>query len=133
MNNITTTPADTAVNLYRAVQNGDIAAAAQYLADDVVLHVPGTHALAGDHHGAAGILAFLEGIRAFTASGEDIEILDVLDGRDHAALYCRVTAERAGRPSLENFTIHLFRVRDGRVVEIWLHNRDERTVDAFWS
>jgi ketosteroid isomerase-like protein len=129
----TTSPAAIAVGLYSAVLGGDVAGIADHVADDLVLHVPGTHALAGEHRGAANVLTFLERSRALTDTGEHIEVIDVLEGRDHAAVYCRVTATREGRPPLDNLTVHLLRIHGGKVAEISLHNRDDRPVDEFWS
>ena len=57
----------------------------------------------------------------------------MLAGADHVAVYLDVRGERDGRVDLENRTIHLFRIADGRVAEIWFHNWDQRAVDAFWS
>lgn len=126
-------PAAVATSLYDALLAGDLDGAARFLADDVVLHVPGTHPLAGEHHGPAGVVDFVVGSRALTDDGEQIEVLDVLGGTDHAAVYCRVRATRAGRAPLDNTTVHLLRVRAGRVVELWLHNWDAPVVDEFWS
>jgi len=128
----TTSPADVARRLYDAVGTGDLVAASAWLAEDVVLHVPGTHPLAGDHVGLDGFARFLAESAAVTDGGEDIEVVDVLGGEHHAAVYCHVTATRPGRAPLDNMTVHLLAVRDGRVVEAWLHNRDDAAVSAFW-
>jgi ketosteroid isomerase-like protein len=129
------TPAEVATGLYRALAAGDLIAAADHLAPDVTVHVPGTHPLAGAHHGLDGVLAFVEGTRAATDDGETIEILDVLTGTGSTttvAVHCRVTATRGDR-TLDNSTIHLLRIVDGRVTEIHLHNFDGVAVDDFWS
>lgn len=119
--------------IYSGLATGDPAPLANALAPDVVLHVPGSHALAGTHHGADQLLGFLLATRQLTDAGEQIELLDVLTGRDHAAALCRVTATRAGRPPLDNHTIHLVRFDGDQIAEIWLHNRDDFAVNAFWS
>lgn len=124
---------DVAVGLYVAIAGNDFASAAQYLAPDVVLHVPGTHPLAGDHRGPEAFARFVESTRSLTTDGEQIELLDLLEGHDHVAAYCRVTAQRPGREPLDNTTVHLMRVREGRVTEAWLHNWDGPAVDRFWS
>jgi uncharacterized protein len=129
----TDTPsAQVAICLYRALATGDLAAAAAHLDPDVALHVPGTHPLAGTHRGLEGVLAFVDGTRARTDDGEAIEVLDVLAGANTTAVHCRVTATRGDR-RLDNSTIHLLRLRQGRVVEIHLHNFDGVAVDDFWS
>lgn len=127
------TSRDLVVSLYRAVEGGDLAGAAAALHDDVVLHVPGTHPLAGDHRGPAGILEFVAGIRALTDDGEHIEVLDVLEGDELVAVCALVTARRSGHAPLTNRTVHVLRIDAGRVAEIWFHNFDDLTVDAFWS
>lgn len=132
MNHIVTTDTEVAARLYRALATGDLAGAAAHLAPDVALHVPGTHDLAGTHRGLDGLLAFIEGTRARTDDGETIEVLDVLAGTRGTAVHCRVTATR-GERRLDNSTVHLLRIRDGRVAEIHLHNFDGSAVDAFWS
>lgn len=138
MNNYPTpsTSIDLAVRIaavYTGLAAGNPVPLATALAPDVVLHVPGTHPLAGTHHGADQLLSFLLATRELTDSGEQIELLDVLTGRDHAAALCRVTATRPGRAPLDNHTIHLVRFAGDQIAEIWLHNRDDFAVNAFWS
>ena len=100
----------------------------------MILHVPGVHPLAGDHHGLAGVGDFLQRTREATNDGEHIELIEVLDGKAHIGAYVRVTAHRDGRAPLVNHTIHLFRLGDDdRIAEIWFHNREQAPVDAFWS
>jgi ketosteroid isomerase-like protein len=131
--NVTTrTTGEVAEGFYDAFIAGDLVRAADFLADDAVLHVPGTHALAGRHEGTAAILQFALDSRALTVDGEQLELVDLLVGREHAAAYCRITADRIGREPLDNATVHLLEIDDGRITTIWLHNRDDVTVDAFW-
>ncbi len=119
--------------MYEAMAAGDLAAASATLHPEVVLHVPGTHRLAGVHVGPSGVLDFIHRTRGLTEHGEDVDVLDVLVGRDHVGVYCTVRATRAGRAPLENTTVHLLRIQDGRVAEIWLHNFDDLSVNDFWS
>ena len=133
MNTSVLSATDIARRLYAAREVGDMATVAGLVTDDVVLHVPGTHPLADAHRGLAAFAEFAAATTALTDDGEDIEVIDVLGGTDHAAVYCHVTARRAGRPPLDNLTVHLLRIRDGRVAEAWLHNFDDVAVSAFWS
>lgn len=119
--------------IYMGLAAGDPVPLTTALAPDVVLHVPGTHALAGTHHGVDQLLGFLLATRGLTDRGEQIELLDVLVGRDHAAALCRVTATRSDRAPLDNHTVHLLRFAGDQIAEIWLHNRDDFAVNAFWS
>lgn len=128
----TLTPTQVATHLYDALADGDLAAAVDLLDPDVVLHIPGTHAQAGVHRGLDAVIAVTAAITAATDDGEAFEVRDVLEGERHVAVLGRVTATRLGR-RLDNSTIHLLRLRAGRVAEIHLHNFDGLAVDAFWS
>lgn len=97
---------------------------------DVVAHVPAV----GDLVGIEALGGFLLETAAKTDDGEHLELLDTLVGATHAALYFRITATRAGRPPLDNLTVHLARLdAEGRVAEIWFHNFDGPAVAAFWA
>lgn len=126
-------PGEVTMALYRALLTNQLDEARRHTHDDVVLHVPGSHHLAGEHRGPEALVRFVEASRERTDTGEHIEVLDVLEGTDHAAAYLRVTAERAGRAPLDNTTVHLLRLVEGRVAEVWLHNWDNNTVNEFWS
>ena len=119
--------------LYAALLSNRLDEARRHTHDDVVLHVPGSHPLAGEHRGPEALVRFVEASRERTETGEHIEVLDVLEGADHAATYLRVTAERAGKTPLDNTTVHLLRLVEGRVAEVWLHNWDSTAVNEFWS
>jgi len=120
-----------ALALYAAVGRRDLAAAGALLDPEVVLHDPGAHGHGGDHRGRAAVLDLL----GSTTGVVRTEVLDVLGGREHAAVYCRVRGDAGsgGAASLDNHTVHLLRIRDGRIVEAWFHNRDQPHVDAFWA
>ena len=126
------TPADLVLGLRTALATNDLVTAGSLLCDDVALHVPGSHPTAGEYNGLQGILDFYAASRATGATTAQ-QVLDVLEGRDHVAVYCHVTGARPDRAVLQNPTLHLYRVADGRVAEIWFHNRDQAAVDAFWS
>jgi uncharacterized protein len=129
----TASPGEVTLALYAALLANQLDEARRLTRDDVVLHVPGTHPLAGEHRGPEALVRFVEASRARTDTGEHIEVLDVLEGADHAAAYLHVTAERAGKTPLDNTTVHLLRLVEGRVAEVWLHNWDNNTVNEFWS
>lgn len=141
MKHIDVTPRDLAEahrhlveDFYRHFLAGDLAQAAQLCSDAVVLHVGGDHPLAGEYCGLEGVLDWVARSTDMLGGGsEHFEVLDVLGGGDHGAAFLRVTGERPGRVPLDNRTVHLHRIVEGRIAEVWFHNRDQSTVDAFWS
>ena len=118
---------------YSSLLAGNLADAGSLLTEDVVLHVPGRHPLAGDYHGAAGIADFAAATRAVADRSEELQLLDVLSGETLVAAYCLVTARRQGHDPLQNRTVHLARVENGSIAEIRFHNYDQHAVDAFWG
>ena len=125
---------DAVAGFYRAIANDDVDAALAALSPEVVLHVPGSHPLAGDHRGTDGLLGFVLGCREVASNGERTEVLDLLGGSDHVAALCRVTAERADGVELDNRTVHMLHTdADGLIDEIWFHNWDQPAVDKFWA
>lgn len=126
------THADVVLRL-RDAQAVDRAAMRSLVHPAVALHVPGRHQTAGEYVGVDGLVAFADASRATGAEIVAREVLDVLEGEDHVAVYARIRGRRPGREDLDNVTLHLYRVADGRVAEIWFHNRDQAAVDAFWG
>ncbi len=125
--------ADLVLGLRAAQEAGDSDEIAVHVHDDVALHVPGQHRTAGEYHGVGGLLAFAEASRATGATIVGREVVDVLEGTDHVAVYAHIRGRRPDRADLDNLTLHLYRIEDGRVAEIWFHNRDQAAVDAFWG
>jgi ketosteroid isomerase-like protein len=127
------TPASIVKRFYGCLQAGDLAGMGALLSENVVLHVPGRHQLAGDYRGPAGVARFAAVSRAVAAGGEHLQVLDVLEGDNFVAALCRVEASRSRHAGLDNRTLHLARVESGRITEIWFHNYDQHAVDAFWG
>ncbi len=95
----------------------------------VIAHVPAV----GDLEGVDALAEFLFETAVKTDDGEHLELLDTLVGSHFAALYFRITATRAGRAPLDNLTLHLARLENDQIAEIWFHNFDGASVAAFWE
>ena len=116
-----------------AIERRDIDAAIELLHPDVELHVPGQQPLAGVHRGIDAVLEFLRATTTLADVREELTVIDVLGSAERAAVLCHVTGHRAGEVVLDNLTVHVHRVADGRVAEIRFHNFDQMGVDAFWA
>ena len=113
----------------QAMADGRWADVLSHMDPAVIAHVPSV----GDLAGIDALAAFLLETTAKADDGEQFELLDTLVGNDHAALYFRITATRPGREPLDNLTLHLARLQDDKIVEIWFHNFDTVAVAAFWA
>jgi uncharacterized protein len=128
-----TDPGSVVRRVYEAFAAWDMEAVAGLLGDDVVFHVPGTGANAGDHRGREEVFAFLERAARLTDGTLRFRLHDVLVGDEYAAAVATYRATRPDRAPLENNLVHLMRVEDGRVVESWFHSRNQYEVDEFWA
>jgi uncharacterized protein len=127
-------PAAVAAAFYDAYLRGDVASASVHLAPDAVLHVPGSSPVAGDFEGLDGIFGWILTSEAITAEGElRTSVVDLTGGATHATAICEVVGDRPGRATMRNRTVHVLRIDEGRIAEIWFHNWDQPSVDAFWG
>ena len=94
---------------------------------------PGQQPLAGVHRGIDAVLEFLRATTTLADVREELTVIDVLGSAERAAVLCHVTGHRAGEVVLDNLTVHVHRVADGRVAEIRFHHFDQMGVDAFWA
>jgi 2'-5' RNA ligase len=116
------------------VYAGEVAAAVlrEVLSDDVVWHVPGTSAIAGEHRGVEAVLDYLDQRRHMTDSTFRVTVHGV------AMIAGRVVQLAGGRASREGRevrweTVGVFRVVDGRIAECWLVPFDQGAFDEIWS
>jgi ketosteroid isomerase-like protein len=98
------------------------------LAEDVVWHVPGANAIAGDHRGREAVLGYFA--RRRELAGGQLEITE--HGHlVHEDVYVAIADGRAGERSWR--TAGLYRVAEGRVAEAWLVPADQQAFDDAWS
>ena len=115
-----------------AFMRGDLETIRSHWADDIVYHVPGNNALAGDYKGKDGVLVYLAKLRNLAGGTLRIsEVHDVLANDEHGVLLHRITASRKGKQFTGDQTnIYL---RGGKMQEAWAHPTDQRAVDEFFS
>jgi ketosteroid isomerase-like protein len=116
----------------RAYALGDLAGVAELLCDDVVWHVPGESAIAGDHRGREAVLAYLALRRSMTDATFRVTVHGV------AVIDRRVVQLAGGRAVRDGHeltweTVGVFSVRDGRIAECWLVPFDQRAFDEIWT
>ena len=116
-----------------AFERKDWIAATAFWAEDVVVHVQGKNPLAGDFGGKQ---AFLEHYgRLFAELGgtmELVEVREVLIGKEHAVALVRERAIR-GERSLDFDRVNVYRLRGGKISEIWSYDSDPYALDEFWA
>ncbi len=105
---------------------------AQLLSEDVVWHVPGASAIAGEYRGVDAVLSYMDarqrmvdGTFRVTVHGSSLiagRVVQLAGGR----------AVRDGR-EVEWETVGVFRIDAGRIAECWLIPFDQAAFDRIWS
>ena len=111
-----------------AMRRGDRAAAFAHYADDIVGHVPGRSALAGDLHGKDALVGYIETAVAHAPDGVEIEVVDMLASEERVALIVR-DWDRV----LDMHRANVYRVEGDRIFEISIFEGDQYAVDEFLS
>ena len=72
--------------------------------------------------------------RSFEASGGTIHVQlhDVIGNDEHVVALTTIRAERVGR-TLQDNTVQVFHIQDGKATEVWTHPADLYATDEFWS
>ena len=101
------------------------AAAAKYLAEDVVWHEIGR---AEPRRGVAELAA-----SAQTVDYEiDYEIHDIVGGPDHVIALMEATGKRGGR-TLDYRVAEIYHFKDGKISERWAFSDDTAAIAAFFA
>jgi ketosteroid isomerase-like protein len=118
---------------FAAFGRGDLdALQSQFFAEDIRWHFPGRSPFGGDFEGVAEVIKWLS--RSFEASDGTIslELHDVVANDEHAVALFTARAQRAGK-HLEDNTVQVAHIRDGKETEVWFYPADLYATDEFWS
>lgn len=95
--------------------------------DEMTLHWPGAHPLAGAHRGKPAALQALAAL-AQRANRQLLAITDVFASNTHGCMLSRERFTRDGESHDLDRTL-IFAFKDGKLFECWVHDRDPALVD----
>jgi uncharacterized protein len=116
----------------RFYSGGDQAPARAMLAEDVVWHVPGDSAIAGEHRGRDAVLLHFANRRALAHATFRIDVRGVLADDERAVILASGEVEHGGE-SFSWGTVGIFRLAAGRIAECWVVPYDQSAFDRIWS
>ena len=117
---------------FDAFAKGDVDTLRELFDQDAVWHVPGRNQLSGDHRGVNAILGLFAKIAELSGGTFRIDLHDVVANDEHAVAIYVTRGEREGR-TLENRTVLVSHIRNGKFTQSWLMSDDHYAADEFFS
>ena len=117
---------------FDAFMRGDLESARRLFAPDVLWHVSGRGPLSGDFRGFDEIARWGGQLMERAAGTFREDLVDVVANDETAFQLVTYRAERNGR-SIQDRSVNVYRMSEGRVVECWVLFGDTQGFDEFWS
>lgn len=112
---------------------GDPEPMRELLAEDIVWHVPGRNAIAGEYRGVEAVMRYFAHRRDLAERSFRIHPGEVLVGAgQHVAVLTDGTAVISGTERRWS-TVGLYRVRDERIAGCWLLPLEPEAFDEIWA
>ena len=123
------TPRELMTDYLAAAKRGDWDTAFRFLADDLLIHIPGRSAFAGQRCGKAAAVDYIQSIRERYRGGAiELELIDMLCSEERVVLLVRERFHGDGEP-IEIRRANVYRVEDDKVVEVSIFEADQYVVD----
>lgn len=120
-------------NAYAAFAKGDLENALADVAAGCVFHFSGEGPNSGDHEGREAIAAALVKNFELTAGTQALDIKSIYATDDHAVVVLHETASRPDGASLSMDEVHVLRMRDGKLLDLWDVPEDVTAHDDFFD
>jgi len=117
---------------YEAFGRGDIPAVLETFAPDIQWHFLGRNPLAGTYKGPQEVVRFFGQLMEGSGGTFSMAIDDFLASDQHVVVLVRASAQRDGK-RLDKNGVHIWRLMDGKVVEVSDITLDPYTQDDFWA
>jgi uncharacterized protein len=111
---------------------GDQGPVSAMLSDDVIWHVPGHSAIAGDYRGRDEVLRYFARRRELANATFRIDVRGVLADDQRAVILAGGEVDHDGQ-TLAWGTVGIFRIADGAIAECWVVPYDQHAFDEIWS
>ena len=122
-------------DLYGAFVSGDLEAAAEYVARDLIVHVPGTGANAGEYWGRDGFKRFMSNIARHNGGVFEMQVPVFSVTDDHVFTREVIRINRVQDPE-RIWTLRIsnwMKMRAGRLSELWVIPEEQREYDDYWT
>jgi uncharacterized protein len=103
----------------------------QAYADNIVLYAPGSP-VRGNYRGKDEVFGLVGTIQVRAEGIFQLEVHDVLANDEHGVALLHASARRE-EVVVDDNVVHVLRLRDGKITEIWGHCGDQHAYDAFFA
>ena len=118
---------------FTAVQTGDLEALGALVAPDVVWHQPGDNQFSGTHESAQAVFGMIGGMMQDTQGSFVVKQNgDIMANGDLVSVEVAFSGKK-GNASIDMTGHDLFKIKNGKIVEVWLFSQDQKAEDAFWG
>lgn len=115
---------------YAAFARGDLETVSTLFRSDMVWHAQRLGTLSGDHVGRDAVFAFFGQTMELTQGTFSVVPEEILASETTGAVIVRSRARRGDR-QLDDRQVHLYRLVDGQVAEVWQYTGP--AADDFWA
>ena len=113
---------------YAAFAKGDFAVLNDLFAEDLLWHEGGRNQLVGDYRGRDAVYGLFGKLMEVTEGSFHLDLHAAFADDEHGVVLVTTTASRGGRSATTN-DVHVFHLRDGKVVEFWDSSTDQYAID----
>lgn len=115
---------------FDAFAKGDVDTLRELMDQDAVWHAPSQDPLEGEYRGVDAILGYFAETMENTGGTFRAELHDVVANDEHVVAMYLSRGEREGR-TLEDKSVLVSHVRNGKLGETWQYFEDQYAVDRF--
>jgi uncharacterized protein len=119
-------------NAFNASLGGNLVPLRSMIDPQISWHVSGHGPLSGNLNGLDAVLAWGAQLSQRCGGTWHEEILEIV-ANDDTAFMRSIYRARRGVRSIEDQSVNVFRIREGRIVECWVFFGDQYGFDEFWS
>ena len=113
---------------YAAFAKGDFAVLNDLFAEDLLWHDGGRNQLSGEYRGRDAVYGLFGKLMEVTEGSFHLDLHAAFADDEHGVVLVTTTASRGGRSVTTN-DVHVFHLRDGKVVEFWDSSTDQYAID----
>lgn len=118
---------------FSALKTGDFGALEKLFDVNIVWHQPGNGVLSNTYRGQAEVFKLFSRFMEISQGSFKIdEVYTIMENNSLVTATLKFSASKPGE-SIAMDGVDLMRIKDGKIVEVWLFSADQKAEDNFWK